>query len=113
MLTFYQNAQDPRTRKYAFWGDCSSYLESSIFKPLGIGVNDFIRNMMMAPRKSKVNYDSLIDDALQLVNAPSTQLVNQEKLTTKARRAYARTKLETLMERKRLQAEISDDYEYL
>ena len=67
----------------------------------------------MAPRKSKVNFDSLIDDALKLVNDPLSDKEPQEKLSAKAKRAYARTKLETLMERKRLQAEISDNYDYL
>lgn len=68
--------------------------------------------MIMAPRKSKINVDNLIDDALKLVNNPLSDKSADEKLSAKAKRAYARTRLETLMERKRLQAEISDGYDY-
>jgi uncharacterized protein YjgD (DUF1641 family) len=66
----------------------------------------------MAQRKQKVNYDHLIDEALELINTPPSE-GELDKLSSKARRAYARTKLETMIEKKRLQAEISDGYEYL
>lgn len=66
----------------------------------------------MMPRKTKENLEALIEDALTLINTPNLES-SDEKMTVKLRRACARAKLETLMERKRLKAEISDNYDYL
>lgn len=62
-------------------------------------------------KKAKKQFDKLIDDALMLINIPAAKDDN-EKLSAKERRAQARTRLETIMEKKRLQSVLSDGYDY-
>ena len=49
-------------------------------------------------KKAKKQFDKLIDDALMLINIPAAKDDN-EKLSAKERRAQARTRLETIMEK--------------